>query len=86
MTFKEVMTWTSEAFEVLAALVLAFGLVWAVFPAVRAWRRSGDGRRGNVVLRVGLTAYSSPGTPGWELDNSEREGRGGFNRSTQHLA
>lgn len=51
MTFKEVMTWTSEAFEVLAALILAFGLVWAVFLAVRAWRRSGDGRRGNAVLR-----------------------------------
>ena len=51
MTFTEVMTRTSETFEVTAALVLALGLVWAVLLAIRAWRRSGDGRRGYAVLR-----------------------------------
>ena len=51
MTFTEVMTWTSDTFEVTAALVLALGLVWAVLLAIRAWRRSGDGRRGYAVLR-----------------------------------
>ena len=51
MTFTEVMTRTSETFEVTAALVLALGLVWAVLLALRAWRRSGDGRRGYAVLR-----------------------------------
>ena len=52
MTFTEVMTRTSETFEVTAALVLALGLVWAVLMAVRAWRRSRDGRRGYAVLRA----------------------------------
>ena len=51
MTFTEVMTWTTEAFEATAAAVLALGLVWSVILAVRAWRRSGDGRRGYRVLR-----------------------------------
>jgi uncharacterized membrane protein len=51
VTFTEVMTRTSETFEVTAALVLALGLVWAVLLAIRAWRRSGDGRRGYAVLR-----------------------------------
>jgi uncharacterized membrane protein len=51
VTFTEVMTWTSDTFEVTAALVLALGLVWAVLMAVRAWRRSRDGRRGYAVLR-----------------------------------
>lgn len=51
MKFTEVMTWTSDAFEVTAAAVLALGLAWAVFLSVRAWRRSGDGRRGYRVLR-----------------------------------
>ena len=49
--FTEVMTWTSEAFEAMAAAVLALGLVWSIFLAVRAWRRSGDGRRGYRALR-----------------------------------
>ena len=51
MTFTEVMTRTTEVFEVTAAAVLALGLVWAVFLSVRAWRRSGDGQRGYRVLR-----------------------------------
>jgi uncharacterized membrane protein len=51
VTFTEVMTRTSETFEVTAALVLALGLVWAVLLAIRSWRRSGDGRRGYAVLR-----------------------------------
>jgi uncharacterized membrane protein len=51
VTFTEVMTWTSEAFEAMAAVVLSLGFVWAVALSVRAWRRSGDGRRGYAVLR-----------------------------------
>ena len=49
--FTEVMTRTTEVFEVTAAAVLALGLVWAVFLSIRAWRRSGDGQRGYRVLR-----------------------------------
>ena len=51
MTFIELMTWISEAFEVTAALVLALGFVWAVYLAITTWRRSGEGRRGYTVLR-----------------------------------
>jgi hypothetical protein len=51
MTYTEWMTRTSEAFEVLAALVLALGFIWTVILAVRTWRRSGQGRRGYTVLR-----------------------------------
>ena len=51
MTFTETMTWASEAFEFIAALVLAVGLLWAVVLAAAAWRRSGEGRRGYAVLR-----------------------------------
>jgi len=51
VTFTEVMTWTSEAFEAMAAVVLSLGFVWAVMLSARAWRRSGDGRRGYAVLR-----------------------------------
>jgi uncharacterized membrane protein len=51
VTFTEVMTRTSEAFEVMAAAVLALGLVWAFFLSIRAWRRSGDGQRVYRVLR-----------------------------------
>jgi len=51
VTFTEVMTWTSEAFEAMAAVVLSLGFVWAAALSVRAWRRSGDGRRGYAVLR-----------------------------------
>jgi len=50
MTFAEWMNRTSEAFEALAALVLALGVVWAVILAVRAWRGSGQ-ERGYAVLR-----------------------------------
>jgi uncharacterized membrane protein len=51
MTFTEVMSRTSEAFEALAALVLAFGIVLALVISVRVWRQSGDGRRGYAALR-----------------------------------
>lgn len=51
MTYTEWITRTSQAFEALAALVLALGFVWAVILAVRAWRRSGQGRQGYKVLR-----------------------------------
>jgi uncharacterized membrane protein len=51
MTFTEWMTRTSEAFEALAALVLALGFVWAVILATVAWRRLGQGQRGYAVLR-----------------------------------
>jgi uncharacterized membrane protein len=51
MTFTETMRWASEAFEFIAALVLAVGLLWAVVLALAAWRRSGDGRRAYAVLR-----------------------------------
>jgi uncharacterized membrane protein len=51
VTFAHLMTRTAEAFEAVAALVLAVGFVWAVVVAIRAWRRPGQGRRGYTVLR-----------------------------------
>src|SRR5215469_11620407 len=51
MMFTEAMTRTSEVFEAAATLILAVGLVWAPAISVRAWRRSGDGRRGYAALR-----------------------------------
>jgi hypothetical protein len=45
MTFTEAMNWASEAFEFIAAMVLAAGLLWSVALALVAWRRSRDGRR-----------------------------------------
>jgi uncharacterized membrane protein len=54
MTFTEVVSRTSEAFEALAALVLAVGLVWAAVLSVRVWRQSGDGRRCYATLRESL--------------------------------
>jgi uncharacterized membrane protein len=54
MTFTEVVSRTSEAFEALAALVLAVGLVWAAVLSVRVWRQYGDGRRCYATLRESL--------------------------------
>jgi len=51
MTFTELMTHISEAFEELAALVLALGFVWSVVLSVRAWRAE-DGRQGYALLRA----------------------------------
>jgi uncharacterized membrane protein len=51
MTFTETMTRASEAFEFIAAMVLAAGLLWSVGLALAAWRRSRDGRRAYALLR-----------------------------------
>ena len=50
MTFTEVMTRSSEAFEVLAVLVLILGLGLAVVLSVRAGHSAGS-QRGYQVLR-----------------------------------
>ena len=50
MTFAEIMEHVAHAFEVVAAVVLIFGLVWSGWFAARVWRRSG-GQRAYQALR-----------------------------------
>jgi uncharacterized membrane protein len=51
MTFSEAMEHVAQLFEAIGALVLLLGLVFCFTLAIRALRRSGDGRRAYQVLR-----------------------------------
>ena len=51
MTFSEAMEHVAQLFEVIGALVLLVGLLFCFALAIRALRRSGDGRRAYQVLR-----------------------------------
>ena len=51
MTFSEAMEHVAQLFEAIGALVLLVGLLFCFTLAIRAFRRSGDGRRGYQVLR-----------------------------------
>ncbi len=51
MTFTEAMEHVAQLFEAAGALVLLLGLLFCFALAIRALRRSGDGRRAYQVLR-----------------------------------
>lgn len=51
MTFVEIMEHVARGFEIVAAAVLIFGLVWAGALSLRVWRRSGSGERAYQTLR-----------------------------------
>jgi uncharacterized membrane protein len=51
MTFSEAMEHVAQLFEAIGALVLLVGLLFCFTLAIRAFRRSGDGRRAYQVLR-----------------------------------
>ena len=51
MTFSEAMEHVAQFFEVIGALVLLVGLFFSFALAIRALRRSGNGRRAYRVLR-----------------------------------
>jgi uncharacterized membrane protein len=51
MTFSEAMEDVAQLFEAIGALVLLVGLLFCFTLAIRAFRRSGDGRRAYQVLR-----------------------------------
>jgi uncharacterized membrane protein len=51
MTFSEAMEQVAQVFEAIGALVLLVGLLFCFTLAIRAFRRSGDGRRAYQVLR-----------------------------------
>jgi uncharacterized membrane protein len=51
MTFSEAMEHVAQVFEAIGALVLLVGLLFCFTLAIRAFRRSGDGRRAYQVLR-----------------------------------
>jgi uncharacterized membrane protein len=51
MTFSEAMERVAQLFEAIGALVLLVGLVFCFTLAIRAFRRSRDGRRAYQVLR-----------------------------------
>jgi uncharacterized membrane protein len=51
MTFSEAMEHVAQLFEAIGALVLLVGLLVCFTLAIRAFRRSGDGRRAYQVLR-----------------------------------
>jgi uncharacterized membrane protein len=50
MTFVEIMEHVARGFEIVAAAVLIFGLVWAGALSLRVWRRSG-GEQAYQTLR-----------------------------------
>ena len=45
MTFSEAMEHVAQLFEAIGALVLLVGLLFCFTLSIRAFRRSGDGRR-----------------------------------------
>jgi uncharacterized membrane protein len=51
MTFSEAMERVAQLFEAIGALVLLVGLLFCFTLAIRAFRRSRDGRRAYQVLR-----------------------------------
>ena len=51
MTFSEAMEHVAQLFEAIGALVLLVGLLFCFTLSIRAFRRSGDGRRAYQVLR-----------------------------------
>ena len=51
MTFSEAMEHVAQLFEAIGALVLLVGLLFCFTLAIRAFRRSGDGRQAYQVLR-----------------------------------
>ena len=51
MTFSEAMERVAQLFEAIGALVLLVGLLFCFILAIRAFRRSRDGRRAYQVLR-----------------------------------
>ena len=51
MTFSEAMEHVAQVFEAIGALVLLVGLLFCFTLSIRAFRRSGDGRRAYQVLR-----------------------------------
>lgn len=51
MHFAEVMEQVARGFEVVGALVLVLGLIWAAVLAIRVWRRTGDGTKAYQMLR-----------------------------------
>jgi uncharacterized membrane protein len=51
MTFSEAMEHVAQFFEAIGALVLVVGLLFSFILAIRAYRRSGDGRGTYQVLR-----------------------------------
>ena len=51
MTFSEAMEHVAQVFEAIGALVLLVGLLFCFTLAIRAFRRSGDGRQAYQVLR-----------------------------------
>lgn len=51
MTFSDAMEHVAQLFEAIGALVLLVGLLFCFTLSIRAFRRSGDGRRAYQVLR-----------------------------------
>ncbi len=56
MHFAEVMEQVARVFEVIGAVVLLIGLLWAAVMAIIVWRRSGDGVRAYTTLRRSIGA------------------------------
>jgi uncharacterized membrane protein len=51
VSFVEVMDHVAVAFEVLGAVVLGVGVIWAAALSVQVWRRTGRGRAAYQTLR-----------------------------------
>jgi uncharacterized membrane protein len=51
VTFTGVMEHVAQAFEALGALILAIGVLWSVWVAIVAWRRSRQPTTGYAALR-----------------------------------
>ncbi len=50
-TYTAVMGHVAQAFEVLGALILLVGVLWSLWLAAAAWRRTGEASRGYTTLR-----------------------------------
>ena len=51
VTFTGVMDHVAQAFEALGALILVIGVLWSLWAAVVAWRRTRQQTRGYAALR-----------------------------------
>jgi uncharacterized membrane protein len=51
VTFAGVMDHVAQAFEALGALVLVIGVLWSLWIAIVAWRRTGQPTKGYAALR-----------------------------------